>query len=83
MESSAEEIRQLVESIVTPLVENADALSVTSNLEEDSLHIDIEVAPEDAGRVIGRQGRLIKSIRTLARAAAMRKNLSVEIELLD
>ena len=38
---------------------------------------------EDAGKVIGRQGRVIKAIRTLARAAASRTNTHVEVELLD
>ena len=38
---------------------------------------------EDAGKVIGRQGRVIKSIRTLARAAASRNDMRVEVEILD
>ena len=45
--------------------------------------IEISVNEEDTGKVIGRQGRVIKSIRTLARAAASRNDMRVEVEILD
>ena len=45
--------------------------------------VEVRVNEEDAGKVIGRQGRVIKAIRTLARAAASRTNTHVEVELLD
>ncbi len=83
MEAQAEELRELVEAVVAPLVDYPDALEVTSDLNGRDLLIEIRVDAEDAGKVIGRQGRVIKSIRTLARAAASRKDLSVDVELID
>ncbi len=83
MESAAEELRELVEAVVAPLVDNPDALEVTSDLQGRDLLIEVRADADDAGKVIGRQGRVIKSIRTLARAAASRKDLSVDVELVD
>ncbi len=83
MESQAEELRCLVESVASPLVDVPDALEVTSELNGRDLLIAIRVDADDAGKIIGRQGRVIKSIRTLARAAASRKDLSVDVELID
>ena len=45
--------------------------------------VEIRVAADDAGKVIGRQGRVIKSIRTLARAAALKSGKLVDVELID
>ena len=50
--------------------------------EDGALHIDITVADDEVGKVIGRRGRMIKAIRTLARAAASQAELSVEVEIL-
>ena len=60
----------LVQTIVEPLVEVPDELEITSSADEASILIEIRVNADDAGKVIGRQGRIIKAIRTLARAAA-------------
>ena len=79
-----EDIVGLVESVVRPLVEFPDDLEITSSDAEDgSILVEVRVNEEDAGKVIGRQGRVIKAIRTLARAAASRTNTHVEVELLD
>lgn len=83
MTAPAEELRILVEEIVSPLIDNPSELEVSSSEEGSDLLIEIAVNPDDAGKVIGRQGRVIKSIRTLARAAATRKGLNVDVELLD
>lgn len=83
MEAQAEELRALVEAVASPLVDHPDSLEVTSDLNGGDLLIEIRVDADDAGKVIGRQGRVIKSIRTLARAAASRKDLSVDVELVD
>ena len=61
-----------------------DDLEITaSNAEDGTILVEVRVHEEDAGKVIGRQGRVIKAIRTLARAAASRTNTHVEVELLD
>ena len=84
MSEQGQDLAGLVESIVTPLVEHEDDLIITSHVDDmGSIVIEIEVNEEDAGKVIGRQGRVIKSIRTLARAAASRNGTHVEVEIID
>ena len=78
MAESSEDISGLVETLVLPLVDEPDAVSI-----ESSDLIEVRVAQADAGKVIGRQGRVIKAIRTLARAAGSRHGLDVEVELID
>ena len=84
MADLTEDLAGLVDSIVRPLVDEPDALEVTSvEAEDGGMVIEIRVAEGDAGKVIGRQGRVIKAIRTLARAAASRTGKLVEVELID
>lgn len=79
-----EDIANLVEALVVPLVDDPDALEITStDTEEGALLVEISVADEDAGKVIGRQGRVIKAIRTLCRAAGSRNGAAVEVEIID
>lgn len=84
MSEQTEDIVGLVESVVRPLIEFEEDLEITASDSEDgAILIEMRVNEEDAGKVIGRQGRVIKAIRTLARAAASRTNTHVEVELLD
>lgn len=73
----------LVDCLVRPLVDFEEDLEISSTVDGDVESIEIRVNEEDAGKVIGRQGRVIKSIRTLARAAASRNGMQVEVEILD
>ena len=74
----------LVQSVVASLVDDQDEVQVTSTLNEDTLTIEIHVAPDDVGKVIGRQGRIIKAIRTLARASSSFAGGSrIEVEVVD
>ena len=84
MSEQTENIVGLVEAIVVPLIEFPDDLEISASEDEDgSILVEMRVNEEDAGKVIGRQGRIIKSIRTLARAAAARSGAQVDVELLD
>ena len=84
MADLTEDLAGLVDSIVRPLIDEADALDVTAvEAEDGSIVVEIRVSEEDAGKVIGRQGRVIKAIRTLARAAASRTGKLVDVELID
>ena len=83
MSEEKQDISGLVESLVRPLVDHEDDLEITSHEEDGAIIIEISVNEEDTGKVIGRQGRVIKSIRTLARAAASRNDMRVEVEILD
>lgn len=84
MAAQTEEIAGLVESVIRPLIDNPDDLVIDARETEDgSIFVEVRVNEEDAGKVIGRQGRVIKAIRTLARAAASFTNTHVDVELLD
>lgn len=84
MPELTEDLAGLVESVVRPLIEFGDELAVEAYEAEDGIfYVEIRVNEEDAGKVIGRQGRVIKAIRTLARAAASRSGAQVEVELID
>jgi len=74
----------LVESIVLSLVDEPEQVQVTGSEAGESLVIEIRVSEDDIGKVIGRQGRVIKSIRTLARAASAYAGGSrIEVEVVD
>lgn len=84
MSDQTQDVAGLVESLVRPLIEFEDDLDIQAGENEDGgIYVEIRVNEEDAGKVIGRQGRVIKAIRTLARAAASRTGTSVEVELID
>ena len=65
------------------LVDNPDAVSVTEISEEDGLVLELRVAPEDMGKVIGRQGRIAKEIRTIIKTVAQRDGEKVTVEIVD
>ena len=84
MDEQTVDLVGLVRTVVEPLIEYKDDLDIILNEDDDgSILIEISVNEEDAGKVIGRQGRVIKAIRTLSRAAASRMDAHVEVELLD
>ncbi len=77
-------VEKVVRYVVTEIADNADAVEV-SIVEEgpDEVVAEVRAAKEDMGRVIGRRGRVAKSIRTLAQAAADEEGLRAEVEFLD
>lgn len=84
MSEQMEDILGLVDAIVRPLVDYEEDLQLSADEGEDgTIRVEIRVNEEDVGKVIGRQGRVIKSIRTLARAAASRSDAHVEVELIE
>jgi predicted RNA-binding protein YlqC (UPF0109 family) len=82
-EMPSDRVADLVEYIVCSLVQDVDAVSLDVTDSDEGTLIEITCAADDAGRVIGRKGRTIKSIRTLARALGQRVGTSVEVEVLD
>lgn len=84
MVESFEDVTQLVRTLVEQIVENPEAATVTGTDQENGeLFIEIEVDEGDIGKIIGRQGRIVKAIRTLARAAASQDGFRVEVELAE
>lgn len=73
---------ELVKYIAQSLVENTEAVDVREVQNEDSVIIELRVAPEDMGKVIGKQGRIAKSIRTIVKAATPKAAKPVFVEIL-
>lgn len=81
-EMLSDRIADLVEYLVCNIVDDADAVSLEVIDSASSSTIEVSVATDDVAKVIGRHGRTIKSIRTLARALAARLGTAVEVEVL-
>jgi len=76
-------MRDLVEFLVRSLVEDPDAVEVEEFNEGGDLVLEVTVADDDLGRVIGRGGRIANAIRTLARAVGARDEHRVIVDILD
>ncbi|MBE6911705.1 MAG: KH domain-containing protein [Ruminococcaceae bacterium] len=76
-------MKDLLTYIAKSLVENPDAVNVTEVQKEDGLVLELRVAPDDMGKVIGKHGRIAKEIRTVIKAAALRDNVKVSVDILD
>ena len=77
-------MEELVEYLAKGLVDEPDAVSVESFEEDDgTLVIELEVADDDVGKVIGRNGRTVNALRTVIRAAAVRENRRVLVDVVD
>lgn len=76
-------MEHLITSIVKGLVEDKENIGVTKDaaLDDGTVVYHIKVAPDDMGRVIGKQGRIAKAIRTVVRAAATRAGEKVAVEI--
>ena len=76
-------MRELVEFLVRALVEQPDKVEVEEFEEDGDLILEVSVAEDDLGRVIGRGGRIANAIRTVARAAGARDDRRVIVDILD
>jgi hypothetical protein len=74
-------MKELVEYIVKSIVAEPDKVSITEETSDTGLVIKLEVAPEDKGRVIGRQGRVAEAMRTLLRVKGARDDTRVRLEI--
>lgn len=77
------QIVDYVQYVVESLVDDADSVAVTESWEDGELFIDIEVADDERGRIIGKGGRLIRSLRVMVRAAAGRDGTRASVELVE
>jgi predicted RNA-binding protein YlqC (UPF0109 family) len=76
-------MRELVEFLARSLVEDPDAVSVEEVEENGDIVLEVTVAEDDVGRVIGRGGRIANALRTVAKAAATRAERRVVVEILE
>ena len=75
-------MKDLVEVIAKALVDNPDEVVVTEKTEGKNIVVELHVAPSDMGKVIGKQGRIAKSIRNVVKAASTRDNTRVDVEII-
>ena len=74
---------ELLAYLARELVDDPDAVRVETEERDDALVLLLHVAPEDVGKVIGRQGRIARALRTLVRASAVREHRRVLLEIMD
>ena len=76
-------MKELVEFVAKSLVDEADAVRIRTHERDQSTIIELEVAPNDLGKVIGRQGRTARAIRTLLTAAGNKQRRRYILDILD
>lgn len=74
-------MKDLLEYIIKAIVAEPDAVNITEENNDEGLLIKLEVAPDDKGRVIGRQGRVAQALRTLLRVKAAKEETRIRLEI--
>ena len=74
-------MKELVEVIAKALVDNPDEVVVTEKTEGKNVTVELHVAASDMGKVIGKQGRIAKAIRSVVKAASSKENQRVDVEI--
>ena len=76
-------MKELLLYIAKNMVDQPDAVTVTEVERDETLVLELRVAPEDMGKVIGRGGRIARDIRTVMRTAAIKENKRINVEIID
>lgn len=76
-------MKELLLYMAKNLVDNPDAVSVNEYVEDDTTVLELHVVSEDMGKVIGRQGRIAREIRTIIKSVAQRTGQRVNVEIVD
>ena len=76
-------MKELLEVIAKRLVENPEQVPVTETENDRTLVLELKVAPEDMGKVIGKQGRIAKAIRTVVKAAGVHEDKKIVVEIVQ
>ncbi len=76
-------MKELVEVMAKALVEHPEEVVVTETMDGDTTQVDLQVAPSDMGKVIGKQGRIAKAIRAVVKAAATRDDRRVNVSIMQ
>ena len=74
-------MKELVEILAKALVDHSDQVLVVKSETDKSVHLQLTVAPEDMGKVIGKQGKIANAIRTLVKAAAVKDGRRVHMDI--
>ena len=75
-------MKELVEVLAKALVDNPDEVLVTEKENGKNITVELHVAPSDMGKVIGKQGRIAKAIRSVVKAASSKDNKKVDVEII-
>ena len=75
-------MKEIVEIIAKALVDNPDQVVVEGKADNDVVTFELHVSADDMGKVIGKQGRIAKALRTVVKAAATRENKKVNVEII-
>ncbi len=76
-------MKEILETIITTLVSDKNSVSINQIDGEQSIIFEVKVAENDMGKIIGKQGVIAKSIRTIMKAVASKENKRVSIEFID
>lgn len=76
-------MKELVEVIAKALVENPDEVVVTETENDKTITVELRVAASDMGKVIGKQGRIAKAIRSVVKAASSKENKKVNVDIIQ
>lgn len=74
-------MKELVLTVAKALVNNPDQVEVNKTEDERTITLELKVAPDDMGKIIGKQGRIAKAIRTVVKAAATKESKRVVVEI--
>nr|WP_207890378.1 KH domain-containing protein [Rubrobacter taiwanensis] len=77
------QLKRLLEVLAQSLVDDPDGVKVTATELESTVVLELRVAPDDIGKVIGKQGRIARAIRTVVKASAVRYGKKVIVEIVD
>lgn len=76
-------MKELVELLVKALVDHPEEVDISAVEGERSVVVEVRVAPDDVGKVIGKQGRIVQALRTVVKAAAAREGKKAVVEILQ
>lgn len=76
-------MKDILEVIIKNLVDNSEEVTITEKVEEKSICYEVKVAKNDMGKVIGKQGKMAKAIRSIVKAIAVKEHKKVNVEFVD
>ena len=76
-------MKEILETLIKSLVEHKEEVTITEKEEGNIINLEVKVSPTDVGKVIGKQGRIAKSIRTVMKSIAGKEHKKVVVEFVD
>lgn len=76
-------MKDILQTIILNLVENKEEVQVNENINENTVTFEVKVSKEDMGKVIGKQGRIAKAIRTVMKSVAAKENKKVSVDFIE